>query len=183
MADKFNLKRAEKRIDATLRRTIVLIGNEAKNFFVGSFRKQGFTNRSFRRWQSRKNEVSGFGVASKSKGGRAILVQSGDLLRSIQRKTSFSTLSTTISTDLPYAAMHNNGEIIHRRAHKRTAKRGSLSPRSGRGGGRKRTMSGKRHNVKGSTFKMPKREFIGNSVVLDRKIEKIIEKEIMSLFI
>jgi phage gpG-like protein len=86
-----------------MERSIILIGNEAKNFFVASWRKQGFDDRGIEHWKPRKKET-------KRTIGRAILVDSGDLRRSIIREPVNKTqLSVKISTDLPYAKVHNEG--------------------------------------------------------------------------
>lgn len=99
---KFNLGKVDKGGRTAMERSIILIGNEAKNFFVASFRKQGFDDRNVQPWKPRKKE-------GKRK-GRAILVDSGDLRRSIVREPVNKTqLSVKISTDLPYAKVHNEG--------------------------------------------------------------------------
>lgn len=99
---KFNLKQVEQGGRTAMERSIILIGNEAKNFFVASFRKQGFENRSVEHWKPRKKEDN--------RKGRAILVDSGDLRRSIVREpVNKSQLQVKISTDLPYAKIHNEG--------------------------------------------------------------------------
>jgi phage gpG-like protein len=74
------------------------IATMAVGFFQESFRKQGFTDRKFKRWQKRK-------VRDK---GRAVLTGTGDLKRSI-RKGRVSLRRTVISSKLPYSAIHNEG--------------------------------------------------------------------------
>ena len=86
-----------------MERSLILIGNEAKNFFVNSFRVQGFEDKSVDKWKPRKKQT-------KRNIGRAILVQSGDLRRSIIRQpVNKANLSVKISTDLVYAKVHNEG--------------------------------------------------------------------------
>jgi len=100
---KFNLGKIEKGGRTAMERSIILIGNEAKNFFVNSWRLQGFEDRSVQKWVARKKQ-------DKKRAGRAILVDSGDLRRSIIREpVNKSQLSVKISTDLPYAKVHNEG--------------------------------------------------------------------------
>lgn len=100
---KFNLKQVEKGGRTAMERAIILIGNEAKNFFVNSFRLQGFEDRTVEKWKPRKKET-------KRSIGRAILVKSGDLRRSIIRQpVNKANLSVKISTDLVYAKVHNEG--------------------------------------------------------------------------
>lgn len=70
----------------------------AVEWFRASFRKRGFTDKGFKKWKKRK----------KKEPGRAILVKTGDLKRSI-RKGRVSFRQTTISSKLPYSAIHNEG--------------------------------------------------------------------------
>jgi phage gpG-like protein len=134
---KFNLDKQAKAVKTQLERAMTLIGNEAKNHFVQSFRDGGFTDKSLKKWEPRKNQ-------NKKSAGRGILVKSGDLRRSIiRRPVNKQALSVKITTDLIYAAVHNDGLM------------------AGRGRG----------------FKMPKRQFIGNSYQLNEKVKKIIVQQ------
>jgi phage gpG-like protein len=100
--NKFNFKGIEKKARTTLENAMVEIGNAAKSFFVENFRKQGFDDKSVEKWQPRKK--------ADKRAGRAILVKTGDLRRSIIRNpANRAALSIKISTDLIYAARHNNG--------------------------------------------------------------------------
>ena len=191
MADKFDFSKIEKKARTALERSLILIGNTAKNHFIQSFRNQGFDDKSIKRWMPRKGEVSGFGVSKKSKGSRAILVKSGDLRRSIKLDTiNKSNLGLVISSDLPYSKIHNEGGIVYRKAHKRTATitrytRGSATIVKGKlkqGKKQKLTLSGERHNVKASSFKMPKRQFMGDSYNMNEKIKKIITNNLDKTF-
>lgn len=141
MAAKFNLGGLEKRARGAMESALVVIGNEAKNHFTQSFRDGGFTDETVQKWTPRKK--------AGKRAGRAVLVDSGDLRRSIHRKSmSRSALSIIIATDLPYAAVHNFGR------------------RAGRGSG----------------FMMPKRQFIGDSRQLNKRIEAIIVKRLDNIF-
>lgn len=143
-----------------------IIAVEAKNFFLESFRNQGFTDISLEKWmevERRKKDADGayvakghwakgfneetgkrkFGAYTKSDRNRAILVKSGDLRRSI-RIVSTDWKRVVLGSDLVYAAVHNDGL------------------QAGRGKG----------------FKMPERRFMGNSKVLDKILLKKIEFEI-----
>ena len=110
-SNKFNLKQAEQKARKALEAAIVDVGNTAKVFFVESFRKQGWDDKNVQKWKPRKR------TTYKTKRGkvvddttRAILVKTGDLRRSIIRNpANRAALSIKISTDLVYAARHNNG--------------------------------------------------------------------------
>jgi phage gpG-like protein len=100
--NKFNFKGIEKKARTTLENAMVEIGNAAKSFFVENFRKQGFDDKSVEKWKPRKKDDK--------RAGRAILVKTGDLRRSIIRNpANRAALSVKISTDLVYAARHNDG--------------------------------------------------------------------------
>lgn len=142
---KFNFKQIEKGGRTAMERAIILIGNEAKNFFVNSFRVQGFEDKTLEKWKPRKKET-------KRSIGRAILVgPSADLRRSIIREpVNKAQLSVKISTDLPYAKIHNEG------------------------------LNGLAFGK--HPFKMPKREFMGNSYKLNEMCKKIVVSQLDKIF-
>lgn len=88
-----------------LRQTLVVLprvlATEGVNFSKESFQKQGWTNNSFERWKKRKS-------GQKRNKGRAILVDSGDLRRSV-RILSTSIGKATYGSTLKYAPVHNAG--------------------------------------------------------------------------
>lgn len=181
MANKFNFKPLERKARGAMESALILIGNEAKNHFVDNFKKQGFDDKQVKAWAPRKQEDN--------RKGRAILVDSGDLRRSIIRGLiNKSNLSVKIKTDLKYAKVHNDGGIIYRTAHKRTSTRTAYinGGYSGLGSekikGKKMKVIGERHNVSASSFKMPKRQFIGDSYNLNEKVKKVIVAKLDSVF-
>ena len=108
--NKFNMKGMEQKARKALENAVVEVGNTAKNFFVENFRKQGFDDKTVQRWKPRKR------TTYKTKSGRivndttrAILVQTGDLRRSIIRVPNRAAMSVKIQTDLIYAKVHNEG--------------------------------------------------------------------------
>ena len=110
-SNKFNLKQSEQKARKALEAAIVDVGNTAKVFFVESFRKQGWDDKTVQKWKPRKKKTyrtrSGKVVDDTT---RAILVKTGDLRRSIIRNpANRAALTIKISTDLVYAARHNNG--------------------------------------------------------------------------
>jgi phage gpG-like protein len=92
------LKSKQKEVQELLRDFIRIMGIDARNHFVKNFEKQGFDDDSVHAWQKRKITDE----------GRAILVKSGDLRRSIKVDKT-STDKVVISSDLPYARIHNEG--------------------------------------------------------------------------
>lgn len=75
-----------------------ILGNEAVNFFKKSFKNQGWEDKNLVKWKKRKNNFDA---------GRAILVKSGDLRRSIVKNVGIKRV--VISTNVPYAKKHNYG--------------------------------------------------------------------------
>ncbi len=140
-------------------------GREAVNFYKDSWRRQGYINANFEKWAARKE--SKWGKKSKRKAkSRAVLVQSGQLRRSIRYKVSGNTIN--IFTDVPYAQVHNEGQNIAvtqtveahtRKAHKRAGKRVKETT--------VRTHSRKMN------FKMPKRQFMD---IPGQRISPFLEK-------
>lgn len=143
MANKFDFGKVEKQVRTQLEASLVLMGKTAKTFFYDSFRKQGFEDKTVTKWAPRKKDDK--------RAGRAILVKSGDLRRSIRFDTvNKSNLSVRIASDLPYARIHNEG------------------------------LTG---NAFGKApFKMPKRQFIGDSYQLNEKVKKVIVTQLNKAF-
>lgn len=155
MAKKVINRRALSRIKKELPE---YISTTAVNWFTQSFRKQGFTDAGLKRWQkrSRRNRDT----------GRAILVKTGDLKRSIRKKrVTFRRMS--IQSSLPYAEIHNEGGTV-----KGTFK---VKEHTRKIRGKQRTIKAHNRTV---NFEMPKRQFMGESEKLNRKTIKLIYKTI-----
>lgn len=140
----YKLKLQKKEVEQKLTQLVSVMGVEAKNFYQKSFEKQGFTDRVLEKWKKRKPRMRG-GINIDA--GRAILVKSGDLRRSI-RVISKTLTTVTVGSNLKYAPVHN------------------LGLRAGRGRG----------------FKMPKRQFMGESKKLDAIIRRKIQLAIKVIF-
>ncbi|MDV3605014.1 hypothetical protein CMU86_17855, partial [Elizabethkingia anophelis] len=85
-----------------------MIGNEVVNFTLENFEKQSWQGDSFEPWEKRKNPTA---WGKKDDTGRALLVKSGKLKRSI-RIASIQADKVTIAVggaDVPYARVHNEG--------------------------------------------------------------------------
>lgn len=192
-SNKFNLKQAEQKARKALEAAIVDVGNTAKVFFVESFRKQGFDDKNVQKWKPRKR------TTYKTKSGkvvddttRAILVKTGDLRRSIIRNpANRAALSIKISTDLPYAKVHNDGETINVSGRKGSGTitrsiRGSAVFKDGkftRGRAKKVTFQGKEYTTGAYSIKMPKRQFMGDSYNLNEKVKAVIVKRLDKVFL
>jgi hypothetical protein len=200
-SNKFNLKQAEQKARKALEAAIVDVGNTAKVFFVESFRKQGFDDQSVQKWKKRqvserkgrgsKKSAAELGTVRSVKAGRAILVKTGDLRRSIKRNpANRAALSIKISTDLPYAKVHNDGETINVSGRKGSGTitrsiRGSAGFKDGkftRGRAKKVTFQGKEYTTGAYSIKMPKRQFMGDSYNLNKKVKAVIVKRLDKVF-
>lgn len=153
-------------IDDIFKNLPVWAGNAALNFYRDSWRRQGYIDRSFVRWPQRSNTQS----------GKAVLVQSGRLRRSLRLSTGATWFE--VSTDVPYAKAHNEGETITQTV---TAKqrgyfwaRHKAAKDAGRSGEADRW---KRMALsKTLTITMPKRQFMGESDLLRRRIVAQVER-------
>lgn len=139
-----------------------IVGVEAKKHIASNFKQQGFVDLPFKKWIERKH---------KEKTRRAILTRTGRLKNSFDYRT-FVGKVRVFSADVPYAEAHNDGVEIKGtqrvRKHRRTNRR-----------------TGEKYEVKEFTremdHKIPQRKFIGNSKVLDYKINKKLYSRIFKI--
>jgi len=103
------IQMAQIKLQKSLNDFVTIMGTDAKNHFVKSFRNQGFEDETIQKWQPRKRK------SYRTRNGRvvddtnrAILVKTGDLRRSI-KVISKRYHSITLGSDLPYAQIHNDG--------------------------------------------------------------------------
>lgn len=153
-------------IERFLRGAPRVMGQLAVREFVGSFRRQAFVDEAgvTHAWPARKKA---------DKKGRAILVKSGRLRRSI-RVVSQDSDSVTIGTDVPYAQLHNEGGVLHAtqniRAHRRRRyQTDEVSAPSARKAKYVRTHIGTsevRAHTRTLNTTMPQRQFMGASKAL-----------------
>ena len=159
------------RLIVTLRPQLIdAMGVEALKFIDDNFRMQGFQGSSFQPWTPRKAKQKG--------ASRKILVQTGQLRRSFVKIDSAT--GTTISTDIPYAKIHNDGGAIRHPSRSvilsfKNAKGGRLKLGKTQTENQQRKISQLRRAAVGEhSVKMPQRQMIGNSPVLTERIEKIL---------
>jgi phage gpG-like protein len=129
--------------------------------FNNSFREQGFTDRALVKWPARSGNKDT---------GRALLIKSGRLRRSIQGRTEPGRVIIE-SLDVPYAEIHNKGGRV------------SLTQRVKE---HSRRRKGNTHTVSAHSrrmnYTMPQRQFMGESYVLYSRIEKEISTAIKKAF-
>ena len=139
-----------------MRRLVNRSGVVAVNFSKERFvRKDWLDGSSRQSWEKRKKVDRG-----------SLMVRSGRLKRSI-RKLSEGDYFVYVGTDVPYAQIHNEGGNINKtitvRTHSRTRK------------GRTETVKSHRRKMK---MTMPKRQFLGDSNALAKRIERFANVEI-----
>lgn len=174
----WGIKEQKRRYKQFRRRMPGAMGRIAVNHFKSGFVKGGgTTNDNVGGWQKRK--------VNRGR-QRAILVKTGDLKRSIRilfRKVSRGFMTVKIGTEgIKYAAVHNFGLDVNatqnvrehtRKAHKRRTSKGIRKIKA--------------HDVKGFkrhlNFKMPKREFIGDSRIMDKKMMNMIIRQLKKVFL
>ena len=164
----FELAEIEAKFKSVLTYAPAMLGNDAVNFFLDSWKRQAWLGDTLEPWQPRRNVNWG---GRKNNKGRAILVQSGRLRRSI-RITSIQGLRVTIGTDVPYARAHNEGLRL-----------GEIQ--QVKGFTRKKPLGGTT-TVKPFTRRInqniPKRQFMGDSPYLSKLLERRLKAEFMKQF-
>jgi phage gpG-like protein len=140
---------------------------EAVNFSKERFVRKNWVDRSVTAWKARKPSPEWHTEAQKKAASRgSLMVKSGRLKRSI-RKIKVTRNSVTIGTDVPYAEAHNEGAVINQMINIKTHSR----KRKGR------TETVKAHRRK-RKITLPERRFIGESAILLRRVERLVQREI-----
>lgn len=180
MPNIFPLNAVEKHFKQVLQYAPGMLGNDAVNFFLDSFQRQGWLGNSVEPWRQRRGN-------SKRNKGRAVLVQSGRLRRSI-RITGISGGVVTIGTDVPYAKAHNEGfkGVVNVKEHTRN-RFGKEKIGSGKftKNGKERMKTVQRITgsgaVKAHTRKvnLPRRQFMGESPYLTKILQRRLTAELM----
>ena len=127
----------------------------AVNFSKERFVRKNWVDTSPQAWPKRK-----------AKGRGSLMIRTGRLKRSI-RKLVVTNDFILLGTDVPYAQVHNEGGSIKKtvsvRRHERKISRGQAKVKA---------------HSRNMNLKIPKRQFIGNSAILRRRIERLIERDI-----
>lgn len=154
--------------DLVHRKMPVFAGRMAKTHFQENFRKGGFVNNGLKPWAKSKRE-KGTGTKALYK---TLLSSRNHLFSSIQYIPGDA--KVMIENRVPYASVHNEGEIQYVSPHKRNR----LAAMSIKG---RREVKVGGSNVRAFARKIPKRQFIGESAELTKKIEDKIDLEIKKI--
>jgi phage gpG-like protein len=134
--------------------------NEAVNFSKERFVQQNWVDNTTQPWRKRKREKRG-------DAGRAILVKKGRLKRSIRRIRTGPNYAV-IGTDVPYAPAHNFGIKIRQQVTVRQHKRK-----------RNRKVEEVKSFTRQMNVTLPRRQFMGNSTVQTKRIERQMTADIL----
>jgi len=131
------------------------MGTLAVRFSKERFQQKNWLDRTRQPWEKRKRKDRG-----------TLMNRTGRLKRSI-RKIEVGKDYAIIGTNVPYAEAHNEGLTIKKTVSvkKHTRKRKGSSGEV------------KAHTRK-MNLKLPERRFIGDSAILERRIERLVEREI-----
>ncbi|HRY33411.1 MAG TPA: phage virion morphogenesis protein [Bacteroidales bacterium] len=186
-----NFDKASKEVRKLYARVLpIKIASEAEQHFKNSFRNQGFTDSQLKPWKRTKS-----GKRSTFNRSVGVLIQSGNLKRSIRtvQKRDGVIVITAGNQHVPYAKIHNEGGRITRtvtvRQHKRrivtTSRIRSTSLATRRTTARKqRVVTGfctVRSHARKMNTAIPKRQFMGESRMLNDTINRVIIREINAL--
>lgn len=136
------------------------VGETARNFFMASFIKEGFSDTSFIPWPKRKDDLS-----------HKLLSQSYALKDSIKvTKVELETVEITAGEGLKYAAIHNNGGTIKVKVTDKMRKYFWAMYKKTENS-RWKYMALTKNDI--LEIKIPQRQFIGDSAELDNKIKQL----------
>jgi phage gpG-like protein len=103
---RFNFKKFQARWEQEKEAIATQVARTAENQFKDNFRLQGFIDEHLEKWEPRENN---------SDPGRAILVKSGRLKRSIRAIPGSNFQKVDIVSDVDYAVKHNEGIGVRKR--------------------------------------------------------------------
>lgn len=145
-----------------------LAGGMAVQYSREAFRKATWDGQP---WPDRKKDKAWSDGDRSERPNRALLIKTGRLRRSV-RQLYARPGEVSIGTDVPYAAIHNDGGTIRGpqrvRAHLKRSKRG------------KQYMV--KSHLRTVNIAIPKRQFLGDSREFSQKITTLLEKKSREIF-
>lgn len=169
--NKFNFDQVLAKTLQVRRDLPVILSNQAQNFFTASWRKKGWDDGGVHPWAERRG----------SSGGkkRALLVKTGRLRRAVSssiRQRSFEKIRLVV--DVPYAAIHNEGGIVHKPAMEKVlhfSKGGRFSKMA-------KAKYAQKVMIPAHDVRIPKRQFMGDSRTLRDMQIKTITKTVDTIW-
>ena len=145
------------------------VAEQARNFFLASFIKQGWTDTSFIPWVKRKDDLS-----------HKLLNQSYALKNSIKiTKANWEEIEITAGEGLNYAAIHNEGGTITVKVSAKMKRFFWYMYKKTEDEKWKWMAFTKKETL---TIKIPKRQFIGESETLMNNLDKMFIDRIKQYF-
>lgn len=160
-----NFANMGKGINDLIRALPRVAGVTAVNFFKDSFNRKGFIDSSFVHWQTRKSDGRG-----------SLMLQTGDLKRSI--KKDIGSTYVEVSSDTPYSKLHNEGGLVTINITKKSRKFFWYMFHKTEDEMWKYLALTKKQTI---SFQMPKRQFMGESQLLMKRIEMNFNKELQAI--
>lgn len=173
------LQKLAKAVEAAKGDILLKMGTIAVNFTLENFQKGGFQGASFEPWTPRKKPT-------KKTAGKKVLTDTAQLRNSTRFAVTGD--SVTIQNNVPYAQIHNEGGTIQHQAREaimnfRRSKSGGLKlAKIQTLNQRKKVVAQNKHTIPAHNTKMPKRQFIGYSPVLNDRIAPMVIQEILNEF-
>lgn len=146
------------------------VGGLAVSFFKDNFRKQGFDNGTVRPWP-KGHKKKGKTLIKSGQGRRSIRI-----LR-IEKNAIYVGITTVRShkgTTFNYMKMHNEGSLVYVRPHSRK----KTGTKAYKFDGKKRY---KKQQIQAYSYRMPRRQFIGDSKTLDKKVADFYVKNLRKI--
>lgn len=188
------IEKKKRELDSLLKRKLpVKVGRMAKDHFQDNFRKGGFVNNGLQRWPATKRQQSGSSAASANYG--PLLSRRNHLFNSI--KYIPAAYRVRVLNEVLYATIHNEGGETHpkvtpaMRAHAWRMFYNAMRAGNAKGGKKKTKKNVPPEALKWKrlaltkktrlTVKIPRRQFIGESAELNKRIQDTIETEIRNI--
>lgn len=152
-----------------------VMGVMAINHYKQSFVNQGFTDETLEAWKKRKSK--------RDNNGRNILIKTGRLKRSLTTK-KLGRYQIKIVSNVPYAVIHNEGGTINKkeRSHILNFNESGSFQRQRTRKQRNETTHSQKVNIGKHSITIPKRQFVGYSSQLTRKIELKLDSKLRAIF-
>lgn len=181
--NKFDISKTTNNIKRVMLTLPLIVGKDIVKFTMERFRQRNWIDNSTEIWTKRS-------AKSKRDNGRALLIDTGTLRRSI-RVISSDENSVTVGSSTLYGQIHNDGFNNWQsvKAHKRKkylvfkAKATSLKTK------KTRKVTSKLHTgdievaAHRRFMRMPRRRFLGNSQFMKQQISRSIAAEIKKAFV
>lgn len=164
-----DFKTIKRRYGQLKRRLPKLVGQEVIGFAKDNFKKGGFQDGGhIRRWNRRRHQGGGK--------QRAVLVKGGHLKRSI-RILRQGKQSVTVGSNLPYAGIHNEGGKIEQTiTPKQRAFFWAKFEETDNDMWKRMALSKK------LKIRIPRRQFLGNSTDLQKRLARLVRLRLLKVF-